>query len=250
MNATSGQLCQRCGRANAPGAMFCAHCGAAVAASGNMEAPPPAPPMPARAAFQAAARGSQRPVNLALAPQQAFTAAQHALSAAGAEIVSQQPNQALQFQLAKGSIWLTAGTKVRYFGELRLAPSGATQSQASLSVKIDWSSATGVIVLCGVCLLLSWTLLPLLLAAYTIYTVAIVWPRQAIEAIQQHLQALAGGDTMARSTAVTSFPTPVVNAPAPATLHDQLRKLKELHDTGILTSAEFESKKSDILARM
>jgi hypothetical protein len=39
-------------------------------------------------------------------------------------------------------------------------------------------------------------------------------------------------------------------APAPMDVPDQLRKLAELRDAGILTAAEFDAKKADLLRRM
>ena len=39
-------------------------------------------------------------------------------------------------------------------------------------------------------------------------------------------------------------------APAPLDVPDQIRKLGELRDAGLLTAAEFESKKAELLARM
>jgi len=52
----------------------------------------------------------------------------------------------------------------------------------------------------------------------------------------------------AQVNAVTTMPPPETASANDPT--DQLRKLAELRDSGILTAAEFEQKKTDILARM
>lgn len=43
---------------------------------------------------------------------------------------------------------------------------------------------------------------------------------------------------------------PVPSAPTPPDVPDQIRKLGELRDAGLLTTAEFESKKAELLARL
>lgn len=51
------------------------------------------------------------------------------------------------------------------------------------------------------------------------------------------------------SAAGATAPTPQPLVPAPD-LADQIRKLSELRDAGILTEQEFNAKKADLLARM
>jgi hypothetical protein len=47
-----------------------------------------------------------------------------------------------------------------------------------------------------------------------------------------------------------AVPVHVVDEPAKPDVADQIRKLAELRDAGVLTTAEFDAKKADLLARV
>ena len=59
-----------------------------------------------------------------------------------------------------------------------------------------------------------------------------------VDALRQRLAEGAAG------------PAPVAAAPAQPDVMDQLRKLGELRDAGILTPEEFETKKTELLGRL
>lgn len=66
-------------------------------------------------------------------------------------------------------------------------------------------------------------------------------------------QAKAGAALLRQLIAAAQQPVPAPAAGAAAAqpdVPDQIRKLGELRDAGLLTAAEFESKKADLLARM
>lgn len=62
------------------------------------------------------------------------------------------------------------------------------------------------------------------------------------------------GDYVRSRIGAGSAPDPVVAEPTPAPVHDsivdQLAKLGELRDAGVLTAEEFDAKKTELLARM
>ncbi len=194
----------------------------------------------------------------------AFNAAWAILVDSGFEITGQQAPQAIQFAIIKKDLWNTGGMKVRYTGEVRFSQSQPRQTQARISLKVDWGNSMGIVAMCVVCAAMFFAILPLIMAGYTIYTVSSVWPKKISDELQARLQSAAGaapahGYSAPPQQQAAAPPPPPVTPPvtpaAPAaeaalTPHEQLRKLKELFDIGALTDAEFDAKKTEILARL
>src|SRR5206468_1273006 len=70
---------------------------------------------------------------------------------------------------------------------------------------------------------------------------------------REHAEWVARGEVEDRQSGGTAEKQPVsapAATPEPLDVPDQLRKLGELRDAGVLTEDEFSAKKADLLARM
>jgi hypothetical protein len=70
-----------------------------------------------------------------------------------------------------------------------------------------------------------------------------VYPKEAVDQIAGMIRSEAQN----RQAPANQPPVPQPQAPD---VMDQLKKLGELRDAGVLTSEEFEAKKADLLARL
>jgi Short C-terminal domain len=74
------------------------------------------------------------------------------------------------------------------------------------------------------------------------WTLRNVYPKEAVDQIAQVIRDEAQGRQMP-----VAAPAPAAQAPD---LMDQLKKLGELRDAGVLTDEEFEAKTADLLSRL
>lgn len=277
--------CPRCNGALAPGAQFCGACGSAIGAA----APPPqpqgyAPAMPQMAnlarGFSGGGGGNTRQVNLSSAPMDAYAAAMRVIEGAGAEVHWAQAPQGAKFVLTRKSFWSTLGMPIKYDGDLQIAPHGPGQSTARLSLKIRWGSAAGLM-LSQAAVVLIGSMFNIYIAYYGLFFIAIslgitAWtvsskvPEQALKQLGDQIAAGGGfaappapqqppayGAPPAPAYGAAPAPAPVAYQPAPAPaggdaakIMEQIKQLGALRDAGVLTPAEFDAKKAELLARL
>jgi len=94
-----------------------------------------------------------------------------------------------------------------------------------------------------------------IMVAGTLYLYYVPWPQQVIEKLQSGVHgAVPAFETSPAAPAATQTPaTPMPNSSPSqpqAGIAEQLRQLGELHKAGLITEAEFESKKTDLLSRV
>jgi hypothetical protein len=277
MNATA-TACPRCNGALAPGAQFCGACGSAVGAAPPPQAPaytPPMPQTPAIARGFGGGGGNFRQLTIAAGPAEAFNAAMRVIDGAGAETHWRQPPQGAKFVLTRKSVWTTLGMAIKYDGDLQLAPAGAGQSSARLSLKVRWASAAGLL-LTQVAMVVIASMFNLYIAYYsliiiglslgiTAWTVSSRLPEQALKELGDQIVAQAdpSASALGRAPAAPMQQPPAYGAapvappqaaPAPSAnteaIMEQIRQLGALRDAGVLTPPEFEAKKAELLARL
>ncbi len=282
--------CPRCNGALAPGAQFCGACGSPIGPAAAAPQPPPAyapppgyapPPMPnvgAMARGFSGGGGNSKQINLNAAPGDAYNTAMRVLEGAGAEVHWRQPPQGARYLLTRKSFWTTLGMPIKYDGDLQISPIGPGQSTARLSLKLRWGSAAGLL-LSQAAVVLVGSMFNIYLAYYGLFFIAIslgitAWtlsssvPEKALKELSDQIAAGGGGfapqQPAAPQPAYAPAPaaphppaygaTPTPQAPAPsgdsAAIMEQLKQLGALQAAGVLTPAEFEAKKADLLSRL
>lgn len=192
-----------------------------------------------------------------------------AVRAAGGTVSSQLPGQPIRFTIKRpGNIW--QGKNTPYEGTVNLVPLSAAQTRIDVAVSVSAMFylylGLGVIFL----FLFAYWLSPLVVL---LGLVAVVW--SAFQAAGPWAQEVANHVIAALPSAVTAVPaaagpattittapvaaaSPAVNPASPhvsdatstADVADQLKKLGELHATGVLTDEEFQTKKAELLKRL
>ena len=278
--------CAGCGTALAADAKFCAVCGrpaVAMAAAGAATAPPMPPPMPQMAQTlraPASSGGSSKQVTLNGAPHEVFARAMQVLSADGAEMTWQQAPQGAKFVLPRKSTWSTAGTTLKYDGDLQITAAGPAQSTARIALKIQWGSALPLLALQVASVVVAamfnyyFATFALILIigflAITAWNVSSAIPDKALNDL---IRTLNGGAPVAAPAPTYSAPVaaaaaPVAAAPpAPASapvaparvaptqaeaaaVIEQIKQVAALRDAGAITAEEFEAKKKELLSRI
>lgn len=280
-SAAPDVLCSNpaCGAANRAGTRFCATCGTAIAgAAPSMPPPAPiAPPQPPR--FNGMGHGSiptDRSVDVAMAAEWAHNHAVQALGAMHAEITASTPPSGLSAVILKKAI----GNPLRFRCQISVQPTGPTSSRISFGVKVDWGSTMlmlGLIAAIGVFNLMFLTMsvglwAPLFSACalgWAVYDYAIAVPNR----IAGHLSGLLSGAPAAAPAPSQPQPAPASPAPAaavtpirpqpavgatesaPAASDDgdivtRIEKLSTLKDRGLISEAEFERRRADLLDRL
>jgi len=289
MNAAAQTACPRCNGALAPGAQFCGACGSPIGAAPPPPQAPytPPPQMPQMPQMPAMARsfgggGNSKQINLSASAPEAFNTAMRVLEGAGAEVHWRQPPQGAKFLLTRKSFWSTMGAAIKYDGDLNVASAGPGQSSARLSLKLRWGSAAGLL-LGQAALVLVGSMFNIYLAYYGLFFIAIsvgitAWtlsssvPEKALKELSDQIAAGGGGfaapaQPQPPAYGAPSAPqpapaygappvAPVAPAPAPAQadetakIMEQIRQLGALRDAGVLSVAEFDAKKAELLARI
>ncbi len=188
--------------------------------------------------------------------------------AAGGTVSSQVPGQPIHFTIKRpGNIW--EGKNTPYDGTATLTPLGAAQTR--IDVVVSCSSTFFLYLGLGVIfvfLFAAWlspliVLLALVAVVWSIFQATGPWAQEVanhvIAALPPAVIAVPGGTGPAATLATAPAPaeapaanpaSPSVSGPAGADIADQLKKLGELHATGILTDEEFQAKKTELLKRL
>ena len=192
-----------------------------------------------------------------------------AVRAAGGTVSSQLPGQPIRFTIKRpGNLW--EGKNTPYEGTANLVPLNAAQTR--IDVTVSCAAMFYVYLGLGVLFLFlfAYWLSPLFLL---VGLVAVVWSafqaagpwaqevaNHVIAALPSAATAVAGGSAPAAT--ITAAPvaaaSPAVNPVAPPAsgaagtvdVADELKKLGELHATGVLTDDEFQAKKAELLKRL
>lgn len=251
--------------------------------------PPPMPSMPNVAArFSGGGGGNTKQVNVAATAPDAFNTAMNILQGAEADVHWSQPPQAAKFVLTRKSFWSTGGMPIKYDGDLQVSPVGPGQSSVRLSLKVRWGSAGGLMIgivgfvvigaMFNPWIMYSSLLLIAVCLGTTAWTVGSSLPEKALKELTDKI-AMGGGAVQApvytpapqpqayaappahppaygAPTPPAAAPTPTPAPAAPAAMDDsakimeQIKQLGTLRDAGVLTPAEFEAKKAELLARL
>jgi hypothetical protein len=261
-SASPSIACPRCGAANATVARFCLGCGSSLQAGAGSAPPmPPAPPVMQGASSMLGGMGSgggSTESTVIMSAAAAFAASQQAVRTAGGVEKYAQPPASLSFEMTKKSWWATSGVTVRYDGVLQVAGMGAEQSAVRVQVKPQQGALTPILFIGAIFSLMlpffGWGIFGLLIgAAWTGYTWNALSNAAAKEMAEKVVKGLQGG---AGWRAPAPSPAPAASAPASATsvsrsaVIAQLADLGKLRDAGVLTAAEFDRKKADLLSRL
>jgi hypothetical protein len=277
--------CAGCGTALAADAKFCAVCGrpsvAMAAGAGAATAPPMPPPMPQMPNVlraPGASGGTSKQATLNGAPHDVFARALQVLGAEHAELTWQQPPQGAKFVLTRKSMWSTAGTSIKYDGDLQVTPAGPAQSTARIALKLQWGSAMPLLALQGGAVVVA-AMFNYYIAAFalifiigslaiTAWSVSSGIPEKALNDMMRVLQ---GGVPVAAPAPAYAAPAPApspaaYSPPAPqpaaapaqaaptqaeaAAVIEQIKQVASLRDAGAITPEEFEAKKKELLARI
>lgn len=235
--------------------------------------------------FAGASGGNSKHANFAGAAQDAFNQALNALNTTNAtskgtitsQVTWQQAPLAAKFETVCKSAWSTVGFPIKYDGDLQIQQTGPGQVSARYSLKVQWGSAMGLILLQGVMVVIAAMVNPYIFAfalfliigfmGMTAWSVASYLPDRALGEFIKNLQGgapapgFATPQNYAQQPAYT--PQPATPAPAPtpaptpapsggdsATIMEQIKQLGSLRDAGVLTADEFEAKKAELLKRI
>jgi hypothetical protein len=186
-----------------------------------------------------------------------------AVRAAGGTISSQVPGQPIRFTIKRpGNIW--EGKNTPYDGTANLIPMSETQTRIDVTLSCSTMFylylGLGVIFIFLFAYWLSplFILLGLAAIVWSAFNASGPWAQQVANQVVAALPAVAAAGPAA---AITAPPAPVVpprppvsahasDSPAPVDIADELKKLGELHATGVLTDEEFQVKKTELLKRL
>jgi hypothetical protein len=182
--------------------------------------------------------------------------------AAGGTISSQVPGQPIRFTIKRaGNIW--EGKNTPYDGTANLVPLSATQTRIDVTVSCSTMFylylGLGVIFI----FLFAWwsplfILLGLAAIVWAAFQGAGPWAQEVANHVVAALPAVAGAPgpaaTIAPAPAASPTGTPASpqasDSPARVDIADELKKLGDLHATGVLTDEEFQAKKTELLKRL
>lgn len=264
-SASPSFACPRCGAANATVARYCLGCGTSLqagAANGAPPIPPPPPVMQGASAMlggMGSGGGGSSEATVLLNAQAAFSASQHAIRAAGGTEKYAQPPASLSFELTKKNWYSTSGVTVRYDGVLQVVSTGADQSAVRVQVKAQPGALTPILFIGAISALMlpffGFGVFGLLLGAvWTGYSWNALANTAAKEMAEKVVQGIQNGGASSWRTAAPAAapPEPPTSATSVsrASVIGQLSELGKLRDAGVLTDAEFDRKKAELLARL
>jgi len=241
--------------------------------------------------FSGSTGGNTKQANFSGSAQDAFNQALNALNttnttskgAITSQVTWQQPPSSARFETVCKSAWSTIGFPIKYDGELQVQQSGPGQVTARYSLKIQWGSAIGLIILQGVMVIIAAMVNPYIFAfalfliigfmAMTAWNVASLLPDKALNEFIKNLQGGAPATayqpqqnyTPPPAPSYTPQPAPAAPPPTPvptptpapaaaggdaAAIMEQIKQLGSLRDAGVLTADEFEAKKAELLKRI
>jgi hypothetical protein len=190
--------------------------------------------------------------------------AQIAQSLAGnkAEITTQQPPSFLAFTLGHSSLW-TSFLKLKLDGKVNLEPLPDGQTVAHIEIKPADNAVLGNVgfqgiftAIFGLLFLGPLALLVAPLGAAGLYPyLNNTMPEQVLDKLDDNIPGSSQGGTHSMNgggqpkNAMPAIPAKPASS-AQETVFAQLKSLGELRDSGVLSSEEFNSKKSELLARI
>jgi hypothetical protein len=182
--------------------------------------------------------------------------AQIAQSLAGnkAEITTQQPPSFLAFTLGHSSLW-TSFLKLKLEGKVNLEPLADGQTVAHIEIKPADNAVLGNVgfqgiftAIFGLLFLGPLALLVAPLGAAGLYPyLNNTMPEQVLDKLDDNIPGVSQGGAQPKNVMpATTKPS----SSAQETVFAQLKSLGELRDSGVLSTEEFEGKKSELLARI
>ena len=189
--------------------------------------------------------------------------AQIAQSLAGnkAEITTQQPPSFLAFTLGHSSLW-TSFLKLKLEGKVNLEPLADGQTVAHIEIKPADNAVLGNVgfqgiftAIFGLLFLGPLALLVAPLGAAGLYPyLNNTMPEQVLDKLDDNIPGLSVGEAHSVNGATQPKNVPVIttkpSSSTQETVFTQLKSLGELRDSGVLSTEEFEGKKSELLARI
>jgi hypothetical protein len=190
--------------------------------------------------------------------------AQIAQSLAGnkAEITTQQPPSFLAFTLGHSSLW-TSFLKLKLEGKVNLEPLADGQTVAHIEIKPADNAVLGNVgfqgiftAIFGLLFLGPLALLVAPLGAAGLYPyLNNTMPEQVLDKLDDNIPGSSQGGVHSMNGGAQSKNTvPAIPAKPTSstqeTVFAQLKSLGELRDSGVLSTEEFDSKKSELLARI
>jgi hypothetical protein len=190
--------------------------------------------------------------------------AQIAQSLAGnkAEITTQQPPSFLAFTLGHSSLW-TSFLKLKLEGKVNLEPLPDGQTVAHIEIKPADNAVLGNVgfqgiftAIFGLLFLGPLALLVAPLGAAGLYPyLNNTMPEQVLDKLDDNIPGSSQGGVHSMNGGAQSKNTvPAIPAKPTSstqeTVFAQLKSLGELRDSGVLSTEEFDSKKSELLARI
>lgn len=185
----------------------------------------------------------------------AFAQIAQSLTNNKAQITTQQAPKMLTFATTYSSFW-TGFMKIKLEGKVGLQQTPDGQTVAHIDINPAQNAVLGNVGIQGVLGVaigflflgpLALLIAPLASAGLYPYLNSAM-PDQALGKLGDDLPS-AGIPSVPAVTTTASIPTPAVN-PAQNEVFAQLRSLGELRDAGVLSSEEFETKKTALLARV
>ncbi|KAF0183331.1 MAG: hypothetical protein FD124_248 [Alphaproteobacteria bacterium] len=274
--------CPSCRAGNAQTAKFCGSCGAAInaGAQAGPAPPPPQPPPypPNNSRFNVGGMGAMGGAcdiqSIApMDPLEAFAHVEQTLMAYGGRAMMQNPPSSMQIELPYKDIWLTGGMTVRFRGLMTFTPQGPKQTLLQSKLAIDWGSAALVPIFVLVAAAFAGFMNPLFFMMYLIFGALCAgiaaWMLSTTgqaKAAAKFVGALSGAQPEVARPKFTMpkvempgmsggghpgwTPPPQGGASADPAPMEQLERLAKLRDAGVVTAAEFEAKKAEILKRL
>ena len=190
--------------------------------------------------------------------------AQIAQSLAGnkAEITTQQPPGFLAFTLGHSSLW-TSFLKLKLEGQVNLESTPDGQTVAHIEIKPADNAVLGNVgfqgiftAIFGLLFLGPLALLVAPLGAAGLYPyLNNTMPEQVLDKLDDNIPGASAGGTHSMNgggepkNVIPAMPAKPTSG-SPETVFAQLKSLGELRDSGVLSTEEFEGKKSELLARI
>lgn len=275
-----------CGVSLRAGTRFCATCGTAtgVADTSGPAAPPqpPQPPFPPRGSGglggmsggYAAGVVTDRSIDVQMAAEWAYNHATQALQSLNAEVNGAAPGPITAIIPYK-----SLGNPVRFNCQINIQPAGPASTRLSYGIKVDWGSTMlimGILVAFGLfnVMFLTGVVGPLAPLASVVsigwaaYDFAVAVPNKLAAQLQKRLaqapsqpaSAPAPSNVTPISPTFTPMqqpaaPQPAAPAPAPAApepddIVARIEKLATLRDKGLLSEAEFDKRRAELLDRL
>lgn len=282
-NAT--RACPKCNATNLSDAKYCGRCGAALDGSPPAPDPPPnpgpqqpyVPPRPVVDLQQfGAVGGGGTPFQVSLGLAEAYERLMSRIRGGDVEIEWEQPPSGARFVAYYKDFINTAGTRVKYAGNLTLQEVSPGVSTVRLGLSLNWGSTVPLLV--GVAMLgIMLALTNLMFAPYMFLFVivvgaGVVWqcssqfPAKLMNRWKQGLPMMTGQAPGAMAGArppPSQAPAPVSRPPPPPSAAppaapgesrpspvERLKQLNELKEAGAITQEDYDAKKQEILQEL